>query len=787
MFLTAALILLLVILIRTDDEIQDLTDVAIRAEETNIDSEYTQDKEIRISAQSGFYNEDIQITAQLGQEGIVFYTMDGSCPASEEGGSTYRYREPILLSAGEEESVEVCRFKAVFDDGTESEVVTNTYFMGKDIWNRYDTMIISLAAEYDDLYGEERGIFVEGKLRADWLAEHPGEEVDADTPANYNMRGRESERNVHIEIFERDGSRVISQNGGIRISGGFTRWSEQKSFKLYARKEYDEQNNRFRFPLLDDMRTLDGGTIIGKYKTIKIRNTGNDRLEAFIRDELGLTLAGMAGFLDTQSVRPVSAYINGVYQGLYWMHSTYDEEYFEERYGDYDGEMVLIGDGERDMITYSNDETSNYYAAEYSEMYEKYSALDLTNDKIYEELSDYIDVENYLQYYALEIYMANRDWPYNNLKAYRYVANDEAGYIDHSVFDGRYRYLLYDVDSTMGAGTIRENLNPDQSFETIALIEERDYAPLLLALLQREDCRNYFISYVCDLLNGAFSPENVDRVLADMHRLRENEMGEYIEESIRNPDLLDIGAIYLEMQMDCIRAWAETAPESMLEGMRQKWQLGDIYTVNLFLAENEGVQINGITVTEPQFSGRYLTGCATRLKPVLPLGKKFSYWEINGEVYTEEEILIDADMLIDGTLNAVLYSEEIGPGLALSEIKAKGKEDYIILTNFSDREVNTRGYCIMDGEKTSHMNYLEETTLAPGESILIGCKDYNGSDAFMKVNFNIKKDEEVMLSYGGSGIIERVLIPDLGTEQGVYRKDMITGEWKEERRIADGS
>ncbi|MDE5823982.1 MAG: chitobiase/beta-hexosaminidase C-terminal domain-containing protein, partial [Lachnospiraceae bacterium] len=264
-----------------------MTDVAIKAEETNIDSEYTQDKEIKISAQSGFYNEDIQITAQLGQEGIVFYTMDGSCPASEEGGSTYRYREPILLSAGEEESVEVCRFKAVFDDGTESEVVTNTYFMGKDIWNRYDTMIISLAAEYDDLYGEERGIFVEGKLRADWLAEHPGEEVDADTPANYNMRGRESERNVHIEIFERDGSRVISQNGGIRISGGFTRWSEQKSFKLYARKEYDEQNNRFRFPLLDDMRTLDGGTIIGKYKTIKIRNTGNDRLEAFIRDELG--------------------------------------------------------------------------------------------------------------------------------------------------------------------------------------------------------------------------------------------------------------------------------------------------------------------------------------------------------------------------------------------------------------------------------------------------------------------------------------------------------------------
>lgn len=781
LFLTAALLLLLAVFVKKNDAVQDLADDAAIAEETSADS-----SGIKLSVPSGFYSEDIWLTAQLGREGSVFYTADGSCPASEEGGSTCRYREPILLPAGDEESVEVYRFKAVFEDGTESDVVTNTYFVGKNVLSRYDTMVISLAAEHDDLYGEERGIFVEGKLMADWLAEHPGEEVDADTPANYNVRGRESERNVHIEIFE-DYNRVISQNGGIRISGGFTRWSDQKSFKLFARKEYDQQNNRFRYPLLDDLRAIDGGTVVNKYKSIKIRNAGNDRLEAFIRDELGLTLAGMAGFLDTQVVRPVSVYINGVYQGVYWMHSAYDEEYFEERYGDYDGEMVVIGNSERDMITDSDDETANYYAAQYSEIYEKYGALDLTDDKIYEELTEYIDVENYLQYYALEIYMANRDWPYNNLKAYRYVANDEDGYIEHSVFDGRYRYLLYDLDTAMGAGTIRDNLNPNQSFESIMLIEERDYAPLLLALLQREDCRNYFISYVCDLINGAFSAENVDRVLTDMHQSREKEMQAYIEESVRNPEIPDISAYYLDMQMDCIRAWAETAPESMLEGMRQKWQLGDIYTVNLSMAGNEGVQINGITVTGPQFTGRYLTGCAAKLTPVLPTGKKFSCWDIDGKIYTEEELLIDAGMLTDGMINIRLCTEETGLGLALSEIKAKGKEDYIILTNLSEKAVNTRGYCIMDGEKISHMNYLKETILAPGESVLIGCKDYDGSDAFMKVNFNIKKDEEVVLLYGGSEIIESVRIPDLGSEQGVYRKNMVTGEWKEERRTADGS
>lgn len=742
-------------------------------------------EEIRILTESGFYEEDIWIEAKLEKEGTVFYTSDGSMPGREEDGSTHLYREPVFLAAGDEETVEIYRFFAVYDDGTESEVVTNTYFMGKNIKDRYDTMVISLAAEDDDLYGYENGIFIEGKLRADWEAEHPGEEAAFDAPANYNVRGRESERKVHIEIFEEDGKRVVAQNGGIRISGNFTRQSEQKSFKLYARKEYDEMQNRFCVPLFDDMRSLQGGNIIDQYKSIKVRNTGNDRSEGFIRDELGMRLASEAGFADTQSVRPVSVYINGVYQGLYWMHSAYDEEYFEEKYGKYDGEMVVIGSSEMNMS--GSNEMENLYAGEYNEIYAKYSALDLTEDAVCRELNEAIDIENYLQYYALEIYMANQDWPFNNIQAYRYVAADGGEYKEDTVFDGRYRYLLYDVDTTMGLGSIRESLNPEQSFETLVLLKERGYAPLFTALMEREDCRKYFAGYVCNLLNGAYSAENVANVLEDMHQERKNEMLEYIEESIRNPDLPEIGEPYLEMQMDCIRAWAETAPESMLEGMRRKWQLGEAYTLYLLLPDGEGAGINGMIVTEPEFSGRYLSGCDTWLSPVLPDGREFAYWEINGELYAEEEIRIEEGMILDGALYVTLYSEESGAGLELSQIKAKGKGDYIVLTNTSHEELSTWGYYLMDKEKTSHMNYLEETVLAPGESIRIGCKNYEGADAFMKVNFNLKQGKEVMLAYAGTGIKERVAIPDLGMEQGVYRKNRITGIWQEEREAADGT
>ncbi len=794
--LTIILLLLLFVLAqRGEGEIANRDGLESMTEDFAADEKVQKDSEVgagadeelglRVLTESGFYDEDIWLEAELEREGKVFYTSDGSMPGREEGGSTHLYREPILLAAKDEESVEVYRFLAVFQDGTESEVVTSTYFMGKNVKSRYDTMVISLAAEDDDLYGYENGIFVEGKLRADWEAEHPEEEPVFDTPANYNVRGRQSERDVHVEIFEADGKRVVAQNGGIRISGNFTRQSEQKSFKLYARKEYDEVQNRFRFPLFEDMYSVEGGNVVDQYKSLKIRNTGNDRSEGFIRDELGMRLATEAGFADTQSVRPVSVYINGVYQGLYWMHSTYDEEYFEEKYGKYAGEMVVIGSSEMNMS--GSNETENLYAGEYNEIYAKYSSLDLTEDKICRELNGMIDVENYLQYYALEIYMANRDWPYNNIQAYRYVAADGEGYTENTVFDGRYRYLLYDVDTTMGLGTIRESLNPMQSFETLTLLEERGYAPLFTALMEREDCRQYFASYVCSLLNGAYSAENVANVLEDMHELRKNEMLEYIEESIRNPELPEIGEPYLEMQMDCIRAWAETAPESMLEGMRQKWQLGEVYTLYLLLPDGEGAEINGLTITEPEFIGRYLSGCDTSLLPVLPDGREFLYWEINGELYEEEEVRIEEGMIMDGTLYVTLYSEEAGAGLELSEIKAKGKEDYIVLTNTSREELNTWGYYLMDKERASHMNYLKETVLAPGESIRIGCKNYDGTDAFMKVNFNLKEGKEVMLAYAGTGVKERVRIPNLGMEQGVYKKNKITSIWREERETSDGT
>ena len=117
--------------------------------------------------------------------------------------------------------------------------------------------------------------------------------------------------------------------------------------KIFARKAYDQVNNKIRYEFFPDKTAASGdGTTIGAFKRLVLRNTGNDNGFAFIRDELFQTLAGQAGFRDYHAVRPATLFINGDYRGHLWLHEVYCDEYFEQHYGDYTGTFEILEGGE---------------------------------------------------------------------------------------------------------------------------------------------------------------------------------------------------------------------------------------------------------------------------------------------------------------------------------------------------------------------------------------------------------------------------------------------------------
>ena len=103
-----------------------------------------------------------------------------------------------------------------------------------------------------EMVGYENGIFVEGKLRDEFLATNPDiTEAEAKDPAGYNLRGMESERPVTVQIFDSEGTDLLTQHCGLRISGNYTRGKSQKSLQLFARSSYDE-HGRFHVTLFPE-------------------------------------------------------------------------------------------------------------------------------------------------------------------------------------------------------------------------------------------------------------------------------------------------------------------------------------------------------------------------------------------------------------------------------------------------------------------------------------------------------------------------------------------------------
>lgn len=462
--------------------------------------------EVSFSEAGYFFSEDLllNLTIEVRKEGYITYTMDGSEPVADG----IRYEEPLLLEGTDEVSPKVytIRAKAWYDDGTVSDTYVHTYFVGAKVEERYSTIVFSVSGDPAELTGEPDGILY-------------GE--------NYKLRGRESERKVSVEVITADGTLLFSQYAGARVYGGGSREFPVKSLKLHARKEYQEDKGTFEFSEFGSMN-LAGTKKIKKYDKLVLRNGGDDFQSAFLRDELAQRLAGKAGFAAYEAVVPAVAYLNGEYYGFYWLHESYCDKYFQKRNGDSAGEYIVL-EGSDTHKSLKTDEAEYEAAREYNRTYLKFSKADLTDDAVYAQVCDWIDVENYLDYMSFNIYISNYDWPGGNYRCFRYYAAEGEEY-EEGEKDGRWRFLMHDAD--VGFATYSSTGEKGAQRNDIAQVTNASgsrYSALLTGLLKREDCKSYFINKILEYRDGALSYESVCETLDAMCAERDTEFPFYLE------------------------------------------------------------------------------------------------------------------------------------------------------------------------------------------------------------------------------------------------------------------
>lgn len=464
------------------------------------------------SEQGTFFEAEFSVTVtNAAPNGVTFYTMNGSEPAPDGKGST-RYEEPIAIEAGKGDypKARTLKAKTFYADGTVSPTAVHTYFVADGITTRFSDssdrlLIVSLIGDTADFLGKPDGILY-------------GE--------NYKLRGDASERPVHVEILDASGSLLVSQYAGARVYGAYSRQNAVKSLKLIARKSYASGVGKFKYDFFGTKNSL--GEDIASYDRLVLRSYGNDWQFAFLRDELNQRLLGKAGYPCYEEVRPAIVYLNGSFYNFVWMHESYCDTYFKQKFPDdtKKGEFVVIGGTEtaKNPDTDQNDVTE---CKEFNDAYNSFRDLDYTVESNYADLQKFMDVQNYLDYYAANIYVCNYDWPHNNYKVYRYYADESGGYGD-GVYDGRWRFLPHDMDYCYNIYDNPTECLVSTDYLKTLMTKGQRYAPLFTALMAREDCREYFIKRVLELAEGAFSYASVCAEIDAMAAEQGSELSPYI-------------------------------------------------------------------------------------------------------------------------------------------------------------------------------------------------------------------------------------------------------------------
>jgi len=715
----------------------------------------------RISHESGIYDNAFELTVRSPQKGTCYYTTDGSIP-SPSTENTYIYEEPIFLTPLDETTTYSFQFLYVYEDGTRSDVVARDYILDENASNRYSTKyIISVIGDEDALFSYEEGIFIRGQVFDEYLANHPDANfLDTIIPANYNSS---QELPVHCAIFSTDGDCILEQNCGLKIYGNITRAKNQKSFRLIARYAYGEKNE-FSYPFFAKLYSSATNTNIQNYQRLSLHNSGNDNYYAFLRSTLVGELARQAGFPDVLVSESATVYVNGRYQGVYWLQNTFDDRYFKEKYGDHSGEIAICEGALTEMDMEQAETASEVLAvSDYNDFMAWLSSADVRSTDVWETIASTFDLNNFAQYMSIEYYVNNFDWPSNNVKAYRYYPADETSYTKNSIFDGKYRYLLFDADYGLGLqflGSFGYTASDKRLGDL--LMENNESTLLFRQLMKNEVFKEQFINNTLVLLSHYFSPESMEAHLHDFNGKRYGELEFMVTQTnLMHGDLWEDEPLTMEQvwnEMNDIIHFGKKRPSIVIEELQEVLGCGNTIPISIQADATHTIYLNDMFI-DSSYTGVCFENVPISIRYETPNGVRTIGYDVNG-TYVEGSIiriLASEYCTSNETLQITpVYQTENVPSLAIHAYQTDGSSDYVVLENDGTLPVSLADYAISDDEHEPSKSRLPHHTLIPGEQFYIYGKGYEGTmtEPFSRVTFSWNSDEPVILSNATTEIID---------------------------------
>ncbi len=425
------------------------------------------------SEPSQIFDKSVSFRIEIPEGATLRYTTDGAAPSLTRGEKSDTGDFTVSATT-------VFRF-AFFREGFMTSPVITRTFIKKD--KKFSLPIIAIATDPDNLYSDEKGIFVKGVNGRAGRGQN--------TNCNWNM---DWDRPANFEFLYDEESKV-NQECEIAKFGGWSRANTPHSFKLHASKLY-EGNNSFNCKFFPDKSH-------NKYKTLKIRSGGGDNM-CRVKDPFIHKIVQSSGLdVDIQDYQPVAHYINGVYKGVINMREPTNKHYVYSNYG--------LDEEEIDMFEMNNDSGYIQTCGTKEAFLRLYNLSKKAADaNVYEEIKNLLDIDEFCNFFAVELYLGNWDWPQNNMKGWR--PKEE---------NGKFRFIMFDMDASFSEANPFKTLENKQIYgfdylyyeDVPKWITEIELITIFKNLMQNEQIRKRFVDSFCLVAGSVFEPSRCKEII----------------------------------------------------------------------------------------------------------------------------------------------------------------------------------------------------------------------------------------------------------------------------------
>ncbi|MBQ3744351.1 MAG: CotH kinase family protein, partial [Prevotella sp.] len=466
--------------------------------------------------------------------------------------------------------------------------------------------VVSITTNDDYLNGKE-GIFTKNTSKSN--------------PINWR-------RPINFEMFvEPDKASVLNQICETRVMGGQSREWARKSMAIYANKRFSAK--RLEYEFFPDQKPG-----VTNFKSIMLRNGGNDFQYDMLRDAVIQRTMGQNADLDWQAWRPAAIYINGEYHCLLNIRERSNDDNI---FTNYDG----LEDIDMMEIAQENSKVVGELKAGTEDNYDEFVKFYSETDHTLAEYAEWMDWEEYINLMVMNLYFNNQDFPGNNIVMWRPRTED-----------GKWRWISKDTDFGLGL------YGKEATFNTIKWIYDPKYdrdrswanteeaTRLFRHLMEDPDFNREFIDHCFIYMGDFLNEKSVCEIFDSMYELVYDELLVHKNE-LNPPSPWGWGwggsnEDNIKNDAKSIRDWLSKRDNAFIKQMADFYKLGTAIsmTINKDVegAEDTGICFNGVKLTKGTFDGKFFQDRAITLEGDPESDKVVTGWKIVTNGSNTEEV-----------------------------------------------------------------------------------------------------------------------------------------------------